>query len=135
MTANTQNDSSVASRYQHLLQQLRDEALKVGRDPASILLLAVSKTHGVDRIREAWHAGARNFGENYVQEALEKITALTPDSVSSAAPAGHQADSLAIKWHFIGPVQSNKTRDIAGAFDWVHSVDRVKIARRLDEQH
>jgi len=134
MTANTQNDSSVASRYQHLLQQLRDEALKVGRDPASILLLAVSKTHGIDRIREAWHAGARDFGENYVQEALEKITALTPESVSPPPPAGPQADSLAINWHFIGPVQSNKTRDIAGAFDWVHSVDRVKIARRLDEQ-
>ena len=87
-----------------------------GRNPAGIDLLAVSKTFGADAVRAAHHAGQRAFGENYVQEALDKIAAL-PD--------------LKLIWHFIGPIQSNKTRQIAEHFDWVHSVDRLKIAERL----
>ncbi len=83
-------------------------------------LLAVSKTRSVDAIRAAVAAGQLAFGENYLQEALDKIDAL--------------ADQPDIDWHFIGPIQSNKTRQIASAFAWVHSVDRLKIARRLSEQ-
>ena len=83
-------------------------------------LLAVSKTRTADDLRAAVAAGQTAFGENYLQEALDKIDAL--------------ADIAGIDWHFIGPIQSNKTRQIATAFSWVHSVDRLKIARRLSEQ-
>ena len=80
-------------------------------------LLAVSKTHGAERVREAAAAGQKAFGENYVQEALEKIDAIP-----------------GLEWHLIGPLQSNKTRDAAGRFDWVHTLASEKIARRLSEQ-
>ncbi len=83
-------------------------------------LLAVSKTRTAEDLRAAIAAGQTAFGENYLQEALDKIDAL--------------ADIAGIDWHFIGPIQSNKTRQIATAFSWVHSVDRLKIARRLSEQ-
>lgn len=86
-----------------------------------IRLLAVSKTFGAERVREAFDAGLREFGENYVQEGVEKIAALS-DLRSD------------ITWHFIGPLQSNKTKDVAENFDWMHTVDREKIARRLSEQ-
>lgn len=87
----------------------------------SVTLLVVSKTFGADAVREAVAAGERRFGENYVAEAVEKIAAL--------------ADLRArIEWHLIGPLQSNKTRVVAEQFDWVHSVDRLKIAQRLSEQ-
>lgn len=89
------------------------------RPPGSVGLLAVSKAHSVADIRAVHAAGQRMFGESYLQEAMVKIAAL-----------GGQA----IDWHFIGPVQSNKTRTIAEHFSWVHSVDRIKIARRLDAQ-
>jgi hypothetical protein len=92
-----------------------------GGDRAGIALLAVSKTFSADHVREAFHAGLTEFGENYVQEGVEKIAAL--------ADLRH-----AITWHFIGPLQSNKTRDVAEHFDWVHSIDRAKIARRLSDQ-
>jgi len=85
------------------------------------ILVAVSKTFSADAVRQAHAAGQRQFGENYVQEALAKIAAL----------ADLRADLL---WHFIGPLQSNKTRGVAEAFDWVHTVDRLKIAQRLAEQ-
>ena len=91
------------------------------RNVDSVTLLAVSKTFGADAVREAYAAGQRQFGENYVQEALDKIRAtadLRPQLV----------------WHLIGPLQSNKTRPVAEAFDWVQSVDRLKIAQRLSEQ-
>lgn len=91
-----------------------------GRTPDAARLLAVSKTKPAGMIREAWQLGQREFGENYVQEALEKQTEL--------------ADLKGIVWHFIGPLQANKTRAVAEHFDWVHSVDRVKIARRLNDQ-
>ena len=89
------------------------------RNPRDIVLVAVSKTHGPALIRAAHAAGQRDFGENYVQEAIEKMAALS---------------DLDIVWHFIGPIQSNKTRQIAAHFDWVHSVDRAQIAARLSAQ-
>ena len=93
--------------------------LAEGRDPASVQLLAVSKTFEASAIEEAHTAGQRDFGENYIQEGVDKIVTL------SAMP---------LVWHCIGPVQSNKTRLVATHFDWVHSVDRLKIAQRLSEQ-
>jgi pyridoxal phosphate enzyme (YggS family) len=96
-------------------------ALAANREPEEIELLAVSKTFPASAIEEAMHAGQSAFGENYVQEAVEKIT---------------QLEKLRpwLVWHFIGPLQSNKTRDVAEHFDWVHSVDRLKIAERLSTQ-
>jgi PLP dependent protein len=90
-----------------------------GRDPRTVRLLAVSKTHPPERVREAYAAGQRAFGENYVQEALDKMAALA---------------DLPIEWHLVGPLQSNKTRVVAERFAWVHTVDRERIARRLSEQ-
>ncbi|OIN03607.1 YggS family pyridoxal phosphate enzyme [Polynucleobacter sp. QLW-P1DATA-2] len=96
-------------------------ALAAKREPEEIELLAVSKTFSASAIEEAMHAGQSAFGENYVQEAVEKIT---------------QLEKLRpwLVWHFIGPLQSNKTREVAEHFDWVHSVDRLKIAERLSAQ-
>ncbi|MCH2556390.1 MAG: YggS family pyridoxal phosphate-dependent enzyme [Alcanivorax sp.] len=90
-----------------------------GRDPEAVTLLAVSKTRGADEIAALADQGQRHFGENYLQEALDKMPALTGRD---------------LVWHFIGPLQSNKTRDVAARFDWVHSVDRGKVARRLNDQ-
>lgn len=94
------------------------------RQPDTVRLLAVSKTFPVEEVRALAALGQHAFGENYLQEALDKIAALQAD-----APQG-----VGIEWHFIGPIQSNKTRPIAEHFDWVHSVDRLKIATRLSEQ-
>jgi len=91
----------------------------VGRDSQDAKLLAVSKTKPAQDLREAYVAGQRKFGENYLQEALDKQ---------------QQLQDLDIEWHFIGPIQSNKTRAIAENFDWVHSVDRLKVAQRLNDQ-
>ncbi|MDM0067476.1 YggS family pyridoxal phosphate-dependent enzyme [Variovorax sp. J31P207] len=107
------------------LQQVRTRIVTActaaGRDPASVRLLAVSKTFDADAVRAAHAAGQRAFGENYVQEGVAKIEAL--------------ADLRAeLEWHCIGPLQSNKTRVVAEHFDWVHSIDRLKIAQRLAEQ-
>ena len=94
---------------------------QAGREPKKVRLLAVSKLHPAQAVREALAEGQSAFGENYVQEALDKMAAL--------------ADlRAAIEWHLIGPLQSNKTRAVAEAFDWVHSVDRLKIAQRLSDQ-
>ncbi|HEY3595914.1 MAG TPA: YggS family pyridoxal phosphate-dependent enzyme [Paraburkholderia sp.] len=102
-------------------QRIALAAQAAGRDPQSITLLAVSKTFPAEDVRAAHAAGQRAFGENYVQEALTKLDAL--------------ADLRdALEWHFIGPLQSNKTRPVAERFDWVHSIDRLKIAQRLSEQ-
>ena len=90
-----------------------------GRDAAEVRLLAVSKTWPADSVREAAAAGQRAFGENYVQEGAEKVDALA---------------GLGLEWHFIGPLQSNKTRLVANRFAWVHSIDRLKIAERLSAQ-
>ncbi len=99
--------------------RIQGAALHALRDPSSIRLLAVSKTRSADEIRQAYKEGQRRFGENYLQEALDKQS--------------HLID-LPLEWHFIGPIQSNKTRAIAEHFDWVHSVDRLRIARRLNDQ-
>ena len=105
-----------------LVQRRIDAAcISAGRAVQGVTLLAVSKTFGADAVREAVAAGQRAFGENYVQEALDKIDAL--------ADLRRQ-----LEWHLIGPLQSNKTRVVAAAFDWVHSVERLKIAQRLSEQ-
>jgi hypothetical protein len=95
-------------------------ARNAGRDPLDVNLIAVSKTRPPADLERAWQAGQRRFGENYLQEALDKKAVL-----------GHLAG---IEWHFIGPIQSNKTRSIAENFDWVHSIEREKIARRLSDQ-
>ncbi|CAG9249286.1 YggS family pyridoxal phosphate-dependent enzyme [Paraburkholderia unamae] len=109
----------------HNLEAVRERiaaaARNAGRDPQSVELLAVSKTFPAQDVRAAHAAGQRAFGENYVQESVDKIEAL--------------ADLRAgLEWHFIGPLQSNKTRPVAERFDWVHSVDRLKIAERLSAQ-
>ncbi len=90
-----------------------------GRDPKEVTLLAVSKTFGAEAVTAAYAAGQTAFGENYIQEAVQKIT---------------QLRHLPLQWHCIGPIQSNKTRLVAEHFDWVHTVDRLKIAQRLSEQ-
>jgi pyridoxal phosphate enzyme (YggS family) len=113
--------SHIDDNLQAVRGRIERAAETAQRAPDSVHLLAVSKTFPVDDIRTAFAAGQRAFGENYVQESLSKIEAL--------------ADLRAkIEWHFIGPLQSNKTRPVAEHFDWVHSVDRLKIAQRLSEQ-
>lgn len=107
---------SLASARERLRRAIED----AGRSPTSATLLAVSKTKPAEMLREAWQHGQREFGENYLQEALDKQAALE--------------DLDGIVWHFIGPLQSNKTRAVAEQFAWVHSVDRLKIAKRLSEQ-
>jgi pyridoxal phosphate enzyme (YggS family) len=107
--------------FEAVQQRIALAAQVAARDPRSITLLAVSKTFPAEDVRAAHAAGQRAFGENYVQESITKIGAL--------------ADlRAALEWHFIGPLQSNKTRPVAESFDWVHSVDRLKIAQRLSEQ-
>lgn len=107
------------------LQQVKNRIAKAcaaeGRNPAEVRLLAVSKTFGPEAVREAHGAGQRAFGENYVQEGLDKIEALSDLRAE-------------LEWHCIGPLQSNKTRPVAEHFDWVHSIDRLKIAERLSAQ-
>ncbi len=100
-------------------EQIVQAAVAYERDPDSIMLLAVSKKKPASDIRRARELGQRDFGENYLQEALQKMEEL---------------EELDISWHFVGAIQSNKTRNIAEAFDWAHCIDRVKIARRLSEQ-
>ena len=112
--------SSIADNLETVTRRIQKATLKAGREAGSVKLLAVSKTRPATDLRAAYAAGQKAFGESYLQEALEKIDALS--------------DLPSLEWHFIGPVQSNKTRQIAEAFDWVHSVDRLKIARRLSEQ-
>ena len=118
---------SIAENIHHVRERIATLEKRHGRTPGSVRLLAVSKTHGPDRVREAHAADLREFGENYVQEALDKIRDLSDPLDSHLALKD-------ITWHFIGPVQSNKTKDVATHFSWVHSVDRLKIARRLSEQ-
>ncbi len=113
--------TSLIAKLRPVRDRIETACVTAGRDVDSVTLLAVSKTQPAAAVREAFAAGQRAFGENYVQEALDKIAAL--------------ADLRAqIEWHLIGPLQSNKTRPVAAAFDWVHSVDRLKIAQRLSEQ-
>jgi PLP dependent protein len=112
---------TIAERLQLVKQRLSQASASAGRMGDAVELLAVSKFQPVEAVREAIAAGQRAFGENYVQEALDKMTALADQRTQLA-------------WHLIGPLQSNKTRPVAEAFDWVHSVDRLKIAERLSAQ-
>ncbi|MEN7528525.1 MULTISPECIES: YggS family pyridoxal phosphate-dependent enzyme [unclassified Cupriavidus] len=113
--------SVIAANLQAVESDIAAAAQQAGRPASEVALLAVSKTVPVARIREAYEAGQRAFGENYVQEGVEKIGAL--DDLRGG-----------IVWHFIGPLQSNKTRVVAEQFDWVHAIDRLKIAERLSAQ-
>jgi len=109
----------IALRLEKVRGEIHEAAELAGRTPDSIKLIAVSKQKPGSDIRAAAETGQRDFGENYLQEALQKITEL---------------ESLQLTWHFIGPIQSNKTRAIAEHFDWVHTIDRERIARRLNDQ-
>lgn len=109
----------IPERLTQVQNSIQSLALACGRGPADVLLLAVSKTHPAAAIEAAFNAGQRHFGENYLQEALAKVTTLA---------------HLPLCWHFIGPLQSNKTGAVATHFDWVHTVDRMKIAERLNQQ-
>jgi hypothetical protein len=111
--------TTIASNLQAVRDAIKAAASGAGRQANEISLLAVSKTFAPDALREAYLAGQARFAESYVQEALDKIAALR---------------DIPIEWHYIGPIQSNKTRAIAENFAWVHSVDRLKIAERLSEQ-
>ncbi|WP_184530237.1 YggS family pyridoxal phosphate-dependent enzyme [Variovorax sp. Sphag1AA] len=111
----------IGDNLQHVRERIVKACTAVGRNPASVHLLAVSKTFPADVVREAHAAGQTAFGENYVQEGVAKIQEL--DDLRSG-----------LEWHCIGPLQSNKTRVVAEHFDWVHSIDRLKIAERLSEQ-
>ncbi|WP_375752544.1 YggS family pyridoxal phosphate-dependent enzyme [Vibrio sp. HN007] len=115
--------SSIQQNIEQVIKQIHDAEVKCGRQQNSVQLLAVSKTKPVEAIEQAIEAGQRAFGENYVQEGVEKI----------AYFAAQHADTQ-LEWHFIGPLQSNKTKLVAESFDWVHSVDRGKIAQRLNDQ-
>ena len=110
--------NQITVNLKYVKRTIADTASSYGRNPADVRLLAVSKRHCVDAVRTAFEAGQRHFGENVVDEAVAKM-ALAPD---------------ALTWHFIGAIQSNKTRAIAAHFDWVHSVDRERVARRLSDQ-
>ncbi|WP_322615178.1 YggS family pyridoxal phosphate-dependent enzyme [Pseudomonas sp. BIC9C] len=111
--------STIADNILEVSSRIHAATLAANRAENSVQLLAVSKTKPAQDLREAYAAGLRDFGENYLQEALGKQLELA---------------DLPLIWHFIGPIQSNKTRAIAEHFDWVHSVDRLKIAQRLSEQ-
>ena len=113
------NARQLPDNISKVLQRVRLSAEKSQRQASDIVVLAVSKTRPAEDIRTAHAAGLREFGESYLQEAVAKI---------------EQLQDLDLVWHFVGPIQSNKTRAIAAHFDWVHSVDRLKIARRLSEQ-
>jgi pyridoxal phosphate enzyme (YggS family) len=111
--------SAIADNLQAVQARIRDAAAMAGRSPESVRLLAVSKTWPLASVVDAADAGQRAFGENYVQEGIDKLTAI----------AGRN-----LEWHFIGPLQSNKTKPVAEHFDWVHSIERLKVAERLSAQ-
>ncbi len=111
--------TTVGDKLQQVQGRIAAACAASGREAASVTLLAVSKTFGPQAVREAHAAGQTAFGENYIQEAVEKIVMLA---------------DLPLQWHCIGPVQSNKTRLVAQHFDWMHTVDRLKVAQRLSEQ-
>lgn len=113
--------TTLQERLSAVQARIAQACAQAGRAPSAVRLLAVSKLHPAQAVREALAHGQNAFGENYVQEALDKMAVL-----ADLRPA--------IEWHLIGPLQSNKTRAVAEAFDWVHSVDRLKIAQRLSDQ-
>ena len=116
-------DETLQANIGRVIERISVAARAVGRDPRTVRLLAVSKTFGTEAVQAAAHGGQADFGENYVQEGVAKIVQLRT-----------REPQRALRWHFIGPIQSNKTADIATHFDWVHSIDRLKIAERLSAQ-
>lgn len=117
---------SISTQLEEVRKRIDKACQEAGRDSSSVTLLAVSKTFGPEAVLEAVQAGQRDLGENYVQEALGKISALRLWAAGQAQPPQ-------LRWHCIGPLQSNKARPVAENFDWVHSIDRLKIAQRLSE--
>lgn len=111
--------TTISNNLQGVRARIATACAQVSRPVDSVTLLAVSKTWGPEAVREAFAAGQARFGENYIQEAVDKITALR---------------DLPLEWHCIGPIQSNKSRLVAEHFDWVHTIDRLKIAQRLSDQ-
>jgi PLP dependent protein len=111
--------TTIAENLQSVRQRIARACADAGRDVNEVTLLAVSKTLGPEAVREAFSGGQKAFGENYIQEAVDKIALLR---------------DLPLQWHCIGPIQSNKTRWVAAHFDWAHTIDRLKIAQRLSEQ-
>ena len=111
--------TTIASNLQAVRERIAAACAGAQRPVTDVTLLAVSKTFGPDAVRQAHHAGQAAFGENYIQEAVEKMAMLA---------------DLPLQWHCIGPIQSNKTRLVAQHFDWVHTIDRLKVAQRLSEQ-
>jgi len=119
MTQSPSRPTNIAENLAQIQQNILEFCQKYQRKPEDVQLLAVSKTKPAEDIRAAFNAGQTHFGENYLQESIEKI---------------HNLSDLEIVWHFIGSIQSNKTRELAENFSWVHSVDRLKIAHRLSQQ-
>lgn len=115
----TGKKTHIAENLTQIRTRMAQASAAAGRAPGTVRLLAMSKTFDVETIREAVRSGQRAFGENYLSEAVGKIEALA---------------DCGLEWHFTGPIQSNKTRQIASRFDWVHAVDRERVARRLGEQ-
>lgn len=117
---------AISTQLEEVRKRIDKACKDAGRQSGCVTLLAVSKTFGPEAVVEAVQAGQRDFGENYVQEALGKISALRQWAADQAQPPE-------LRWHCIGPLQSNKARPVAENFDWVHSVDRLKIAQRLSD--
>lgn len=117
--AESRSNTQLSAQYDAIKQQITQACLKSGRSELDIELLAVSKRHSMDSIKQIYAQGQRAFGENYVQEGVEKA---------------QQLSDLNIQWHFIGPIQSNKSKAVAEHFHWVHTIDREKIAKRLNDQ-
>jgi len=111
--------TKIKKRFETISDSIRQAELDANRPKKAVQLLAVSKTWSAEKLRAVAALGQKCFGENYLQEAVDKI---------------HALEDLDLEWHFIGPIQSNKTRDIAALFDWAHTVDRLKIAKRLNDQ-
>ena len=114
--------ASIQERYEHTLERIEQAARVAGRDPASVKLVVVTKGHPLPSIQAVLEAGARRLGENYVEEALEKMGASPPAAPGSPAP----------EWHMIGHVQSRKAQAVSERFSWLHSLDSLKLAKRLD---
>jgi uncharacterized pyridoxal phosphate-containing UPF0001 family protein len=144
-------ESTLPERYEQLRLRVREACEAAGRPADSVAILAVSKTFPAAQVLELASLGQRAFGESYLQEALAKIEACEagrqdalagrratmaggPDAAGSATSEQPAPFERPLEWHFIGPIQSNKTRPLAERFDWVHSIDRERIARRLSEQ-
>ncbi len=115
--------NTISLNLEQVRARIQSACQAAGRAPAEVTLLAVSKTFGPEAVRAAAACGQRAFGENYLQEAVEKMAQLAED-----------ADAPTLEWHCIGPIQSNKTRLVAEHFDWAHTVDRLKTAQRLSQQ-